>query len=219
MQVSQLTSATTPNAPTGPETAGVISSDFETFLKMLTVQMQNQDPLNPMQSSDFAVQLATFSGVEQQVQTNQLLQGLQAQMGLVGMGQFSSWVGMDVRAATSAPFDGNPITLAPEVPSGADRATLTVRNAMGTVVERRDIATTSDSLQWAGFAEDGAPFPSGQYSFELTSYNGDEVLSTQAVATYSRVLEVRHEAGQPVLILQGGARIPASSVTGLRSPV
>ena len=39
------------------------SSDYETFLKMLTVQMQNQDPLNPVESSDFAAQLATFSSV------------------------------------------------------------------------------------------------------------------------------------------------------------
>ena len=38
-----------------------ISADFETFLKMLTVQMQNQDPLNPVDSSDYATQLATFT--------------------------------------------------------------------------------------------------------------------------------------------------------------
>ena len=44
----------------------MINSDFETFLKMLTAQMENQDPLNPIESSDYAVQLATFSGVEQQ---------------------------------------------------------------------------------------------------------------------------------------------------------
>ena len=60
-------------APQGAEKPK-ISSDFETFLRMLTVQMQNQDPLNPIQSSDFAVQLATFSGVEQQVRTNDLLE-------------------------------------------------------------------------------------------------------------------------------------------------
>jgi len=49
---------------------------------MLTVQMQNQDPLNPVDSSDYAVQLATFSNVEQQVQTNDILRELQSQMGL-----------------------------------------------------------------------------------------------------------------------------------------
>ena len=53
----------------GAETGGnsALSSDFETFLRMLTTQLQNQDPLNPVDSADFAVQLATFSSVEQQV--------------------------------------------------------------------------------------------------------------------------------------------------------
>lgn len=50
-----------------------LSSDFETFLKMLTTQMENQDPLNPVDSAEFAMQLATFSGVEQQIRTNDIL--------------------------------------------------------------------------------------------------------------------------------------------------
>ena len=59
--------ATPVQTPPVPPQTGVISSDFQTFLTMLTTQLQNQDPLNPVESSDFAVQLATFSGVEQQV--------------------------------------------------------------------------------------------------------------------------------------------------------
>ncbi len=49
-----------------------VTSDYETFLRMLTTQLQNQDPMNPMESDDFAMQLATFSGVEQQVKTNEI---------------------------------------------------------------------------------------------------------------------------------------------------
>ena len=51
--------------PTSQEAS--ISSDFETFLKMLTAQIKNQDPLKPMDSSEFATQLATFPSLEQQV--------------------------------------------------------------------------------------------------------------------------------------------------------
>jgi flagellar basal-body rod modification protein FlgD len=68
------TAPATPAPPAAPAPPGrAISSDFNTFLRMLTVQMQNQDPLDPIDSADFAVQLATFSGVEQQVRTNELL--------------------------------------------------------------------------------------------------------------------------------------------------
>ena len=88
-----------------PAPAPVINSDFETFLKMLTTQLKNQDPLNPIESSDFAVQLATFSSVEQQVMTNDLLTGLSGQMGQMGMAQLASWVGMEERAPMPAQFD------------------------------------------------------------------------------------------------------------------
>ena len=85
---SGATTTKTPNAK------AVLSSDFETFLKMLTVQMENQDPLNPVESTEFATQLATFSGVEQQVQTNDLLKSLGAQLGAMNVSQLSGWVGM-----------------------------------------------------------------------------------------------------------------------------
>ncbi|MDJ0822736.1 MAG: flagellar hook capping FlgD N-terminal domain-containing protein, partial [Paracoccaceae bacterium] len=72
-----------------------LSSDFETFLKMLTAQMQNQDPLNPVDSTDYATQLATFSSVEQQVLTNDLLRDLGASMGGNLMSELGNWVGME----------------------------------------------------------------------------------------------------------------------------
>ena len=77
------------------------------------MQMENQDPLNPVDSSDYAVQLATFSGVEQQVQTNDLLRSLATQLGSDGMAQMLAWVGKEARAPTAAYFDGGAITLAP----------------------------------------------------------------------------------------------------------
>ena len=52
----------------------VAYADFETFLKILTAQIQNQDPINPIDSSDYATQLATFSSVEQQVLANSHLE-------------------------------------------------------------------------------------------------------------------------------------------------
>ena len=69
--------------------AGTISSDFETFLRLLTTQMQNQDPLNPMESTEFASQLAQFSAVEQQVRSNELLVGLQAGLQTLGLFLFA----------------------------------------------------------------------------------------------------------------------------------
>jgi len=100
MEVSPIATAVAPSY-TDASATKEISSDFETFLKMLTVQLENQDPLNPVDSADYAVQLATFSGVEQQVQTNDLLKQLATQLGTGSIAQMASWVGMEAR--TTAP--------------------------------------------------------------------------------------------------------------------
>ncbi len=78
MDIPQTTSATTsPAAATAKseteKSNTAISGDFETFLKLLTTQMRNQDPLKPMDSTEFVAQLASFSAVEQQIRANDRL--------------------------------------------------------------------------------------------------------------------------------------------------
>ena len=67
----------------GTQNAGLqqLTGNFDTFLQLLTTQLQNQDPLNPMDSSQFTQQLVQFSMVEQQINTNANLQNL---LGLTG---------------------------------------------------------------------------------------------------------------------------------------
>lgn len=197
---------------------GEISSDFETFLKMLTVQMQNQDPLNPVDSSDYAVQLATFSGVEQQVQTNDLLRGLTSLMGTSGMAQMAAWVGKEARAPSAAYFDGSPITIAPNPAIIAEKAEIIVRNASGTEVDRFEIPVTADPVEWSGLDGDGYPRALGLYNFEVVSTAGGEILAQDPVDVYSTITEVRSQGGETVLILEGGAAISATQVSALRDP-
>lgn len=220
MDIATASAATqTQPAPTAatPAQNPLIGADFQTFLTMLTTQMKNQDPLNPIDSSDFAVQLATFSGVEQQVRGNQLLESLGAQLGAMGMAQLSGWVGMEARAVASVAFDGTPISLSPEPESLADRAVLVARNARGDEVDRSDLVLPASSVQWAGVKADGQALPAGAYSFEVESYANDGLIAVTPVQTYSRVTEARVENGQTVLVLSGGAEVLATDITGLRA--
>lgn len=212
---SMPTSAqTTKEKPAG----GMISSDFQTFLLMLTTQMQNQDPLNPIESSDYAVQLATFSGVEQQVRTNQLLEGLAAQMGVAGISQLAGWVGLEARAAAPVAFDGAPLTLAPNPATGADQALLVVKDASGNTVARDPLAVSDTPIQWDGSRLNGSRLPAGLYSFEIESYNSGVLLSSNPVEAYAEILEARGTPEGTVLVLRGGATIAATDVTALRQP-
>ena len=208
---SNSTSQTTSSA------TSALSSDFTTFLKMLTVQMQNQDPLNPMDSTEYAMQLATFSGVEQQVKSNQLLESLAAQFSLVGMSQLAGWVGQEARAAADVWHTGNPVTLAPNPVANADRAVLVVKDAEGNIVSREELPVSADLYQWLGGDAEGNPLPEGRYSLTLESWRNGEVLQEDPVEHYGRVVEARGGSDGIRLVFEGGIEIPATEISALRS--
>lgn len=216
MDVTSVTSPSSPNSATGSATK--ITSDFTTFLKMLTVQMQNQDPLNPIDSSDYAVQLATFSGVEQQVRTNQLLADMQGKFNQMGMAEMASWIGKEARSPAPVRYDGAPVTLSPNPAVGANRAVLAVKDAQGTLVSREEIPVSATPYQWLGAGIDGNPLPAGTYSLELESLNGELVISTTPVEHYARVIEAKGGTSGTKLVLEGGVEVLASDVTALREP-
>lgn len=208
----------TPVAAQANESREGISSDFETFLRMLTVQLQNQDPLNPVESQDFAVQLATFSNVEQAVLTNDLLGDIGAQLSGNALQQMSGYVGMEVLARAPVAFSGEPITVRPDINPEADRADLVVRNATGEIVERRTIGLDATSAEWAGADDRGTPMPSGIYRFEIESFANDASIETKLASAYNRVEEARTEGGDITLTLSDGTEISSSLVNGLRAP-
>ncbi len=222
MNVTQPAPAgqTRPEPTSGTKDNGkpVISSDFETFLNMLTTQLQNQDPLNPVKSTDFAVQLATFSNVEQQVQTNKILSGLASQLGAAGMSEYAGWVGKEARVVAPVVYDGTPVTFDPAPDPAAKRAELVVRNADGDVVQRLDIGVSGQPLEWSGLTESGARLPDGTYNFEIESFDETGAINSAQPPIYATISEARIEDGKPVLVLDGGSRVSVDDVTGLRDP-
>lgn len=200
------------------QSSASLSSDFETFLKMLTVQLENQDPLNPVDSADYAVQLATFSSVEQQVLTNDLLTSLTASMTGGNIGLLGQWVGMDVRAGNAAQFNGDAIELvAPENPA-ADQRILVVRTEGGEIATRVNISTSGQNLSWDGTLADGAQAETATYRFSIETLKNGTLLSSEDASTYNRVREAVVENGQTKLILDGGIAISPNEVSALRSP-
>ena len=195
-----------------------ISSDFDTFLKMLTAQMQNQDPLNPIESADYATQLATFSGVEQQMRTNDLLTSLGGQMAVLGMSQLAGWVGQEARANVPVWMDGDPVTMQLSPAIGADRAVLVVRNASGALVSREDVPIKPGLYDWLGGDAAGDPLPEGRYTLSLESFSGETLLGESPVESYARIIEARNGPSGATLVLEGGVEVPSSFITALRVP-
>ncbi|MEO9684584.1 MAG: flagellar hook capping FlgD N-terminal domain-containing protein [Tateyamaria sp.] len=218
--LSAPTTATTATAATTQSAASsaVLSSDFEVFLQMLTAQAQYQDPLEPMDNSEYAAQLAQFSMVEQQVTTNDLMEQLLSALGANDMASAANWIGMEALVQGPSRFDGDPITISPNPPVAADEVTLIVTNAQGTEVQRTAMPLGAEPFVWDGVNNNGASFEHGEYSFSIEAKSNDEVILTEPALTYTRVTEARIEDGATLLLLDSGYLILANNVAGLREP-
>lgn len=218
--VTSATSATNQQIfPQATEKTAGLTSDFETFVKMLTAQATNQDPLEPLDSSEYAAQLAQFSMVEQQTKSNTLLEGMQSQLGLANMAALSGWVGMEARGVAPGYFDGSDsITIAPNPAASADSVTLVVQNSSGNEVQRVTLPVSAEPYQWSGLDDDGEPFETGEYAFVVESRKGDDVVLQEYAEIYFKVNETRMQGGDVGLITEGGSVVLASAVSALREP-
>ncbi len=193
-----------------------VDANFDTFLSLLTAQLRNQDPLEPVDSTDFVAQLAQFSAVEQQVQTNTALTDI---LGLLGGGDVSSlasWLGASVQAAGPVFFDGSPVTLTTTPSPDATQSNLIVRNEAGDIIARQPVSGLDDKIIWNGLTNAGSAAPEGAYSFTVESSKDGDALPTQQAAGFSTVEEVRLGGEAPVLVLQGGDIVALDDVLAVR---
>ena len=191
--------------------------NYDTFLKMMTTQIKNQDPLNPMSADQLAVQLATFSGVEQQTKTNDLLAQLLGQSALTGMGQMVGWVGKEARIAAPAYFDGStPVTLSPNPAQAATKAVLVVTDQSGAEVSRTELPLGTNESAWQGRDAQGNVLPKGVYKLSLESWQGDKVLDTSQIEHYAKISEIRSTSDGVSALLPGGVEALVAEITAIR---
>ena len=202
-------------ADTGSK-GGAPSGDFQTFLTLLTTQMQNQDPMKPMDSTEFVSQLASFSSVEQQVRSNDRLQGILDVLSGGSPAGLAEWIGRDVRVAASADYAGDPVDVALNPHEGADRGVLVVKNDFGQEVARLAVKGDAETATWDGTDSQGNHAATGRYSFALESYSGSTLLETTPGKVFSTVREVRMKDGSPMLVVGDGSEVPLSQVGGVR---
>ncbi|MEM7523923.1 MAG: flagellar hook capping FlgD N-terminal domain-containing protein [Pseudomonadota bacterium] len=220
MDIPALSSTTASSSSIMPETAsdsGSISANFDTFLALLTAQLSNQDPLQPMDSTEFVAQLAQFSAVEQQVLTNDTLKELlnASDEGPAGL---ASWLNSEVKTETALNFSGEPIALTVTPDEQATTADLVVRDASGELVARTPVDPTAETIEWSGDTLAGVQADAGFYAFTVERTAGGATLPDAAASGFARVVEVRLAEGATELVLESGDVLPAINVTALRAP-
>ncbi|MEP7281591.1 MAG: flagellar hook capping FlgD N-terminal domain-containing protein [Rubrivivax sp.] len=143
-----------------PATAGSSSADADRFLKLLVAQMQNQDPLNPMDNAQVTTQIAqinTVSGIER---LNTTVQGLNAQFVQMQALQGASLVGHDVTVAGNRfAVDGSRAEAGFELDGPADQVTVEVLNAAGHVIDSLNLGALGSGTQGFEWDASGAADP------------------------------------------------------------
>lgn len=199
--------------------SGMLASNFETFLTLLTTQLRNQDPLSPVDSNEFTAQLTQMAGVEQQLLTNDLLKGLLEAQGGAGLSGAANYIGREATAAWSATkFTEGEATWSYELAASAGTATLQVLDSKGKVVWEGPAPDKTEGLHdftWDGTSTTGAPgVEDGVYTLKITAKTaGGQDLDSQ-VLTRGRITGVEMYDGQPYLTV-GNSILPLSSVIAL----
>ena len=200
--------------------AGMLASNFETFLSLLTSQLKNQDPLSPVDSNQFTAQLTQMAGVEQQLLTNELLKSLvSAQGGGDGLAGAANYIGKEATAAWAATkFTDGEAEWSYEIASNAASVKLEVLDGSGNVVwsgDAPDKTTGVHEFSWDGEAVSGNDGQEGQvYSLKVVAKDAGGGAIDAQVLTRGRITGVEMYDGEAYLTV-GNSILPLSSVIAL----
>lgn len=152
-----------------------LADDFSQFLTLLTTQLQNQDPLSPMDSTEFTNQLVQFSQVEQQINANQKLDSM-LQLQLASISSVAlGYVGMDVSyVSAEMNYDGEtPVTINYALGEAASTAKINVYDEDNNLVYSADApkSTGQNQLVWHGKTTGGADVEPGTYTVSIDAVN------------------------------------------------
>ena len=182
-----------------------LTQDYNSFLKLLTTQMQNQDPLSPMESTEFTNQLVQFSQVEQQISQNTKLDKLVSLQNNNQTQASLGFIGLDVEATGNAfTYDGNPVKMSYTLPETPTSTKIQIKNEKGVTVQTIDgvRSTNRQELTWDGKKSDGTAAPAGDYTMTVMAPKSDSKLMTAKTTVFGRVSGI--EAGNGVTTLMMG---------------
>jgi len=148
------------------------SLDKDAFLRLLTTQLQNQDPLNPTDSTEFTAQLAQFSSLEQLSNVNETLNTLKLYEASINNAQAVGFIGKDIIANGNSieKKSGQPVSCDYELPAAAKSVVVTIYDATGNFVrdyQKTALAAGQQSLTWDGRDRNGNTVADGAYTFEV----------------------------------------------------
>ena len=199
--------SSTGNNSLGSTTGSTIAGNFQTFLTLLTTQLQNQNPLDPLDTNQFTQQLVQFAGVEQQLKTNDQLASLLTMQQTTQATQALAFVGKTaVVSGSTTTMTSGKASWDLSIPKDSN-LTVNITNSVGQTVfsgKYTASAGNNQTYNWNGQGNDGTQWPDGQYKITTVATdvtNGSPVaILTQIQGTVSSVDLTQ----QPPMLTIGG---------------
>jgi len=203
-------------ASSASNSAAALSGNYTMFLNLLTTQLQNQDPTNPMDAGQFTQQLVEYSQVEQQISTNATLSTISNSLSVSNATSMLSYVGQTVTAdGSQTMLQGGNAQWSFSLDRNAT-ATVNVLNSSGNVVysQTGSYASGANSFTWNGQGTGGVTEPAGTYSIQVSGQDASGNAATVTTALTGTVTGVDFTSGQPYLNI-GGSKVSVWSVTSV----
>lgn len=182
-----------------------IASNFTTFLQMLTTQLQNQDPLSPMDTNQFTQQLVQFAQVEQQMKSNDQLSTLVSLQQTAQSTAALAYVGATVAVdGSNAKMTNSSATWNLNVTKPAT-ASVTITDSTGQTVYTGPIAVSPGNQQfvWSGLGNDGKQWPDGTYTLTATAVDANNQTTAISTEVQGKVDSADLTQNPPVLSING----------------
>lgn len=182
-----------------------VSSNFSEFLNLLTTQLQNQDPMNPMDSSQFTQQLVEYSQVEQQISTNSKLDSMTTLAQNQTLSLALGYVGKDITYTSSdMNFDGtNGVKVSYNMPAATVNPTVGIYDANNNLVDtvKLDGSVGTHNFTWDGTTTDGTKSAAGTYSIKISALDANNKAQTVSTAVTGHVSGMESQDSVPYLLV------------------
>lgn len=204
-----------------------LSNNFETFLKLLTTQMQNQDPLQPMDTNEFTQQLVQYSQVEQQLATNDKLDKMLALQQGQGVQTALGYLGWEVSAETKdLPLQNSQGIFNVTLDSTAQTVNIGIANSTGKIVRGISMSgsdfsydgSLSQDVVWDGKDNNGNQLADGTYSVVVTATDASGSTVKSTVMTRGTVTGIDLDSDGNTILKIGDMSLDPSNVTSIRAP-
>lgn len=214
--MATINGVTAANSNTAASSSAVgLAANFETFITLLTAQLRAQDPLSPMDTKDFTNQLVQFTGVEQQMKTNDLLSSLAQNFSLNAGSMAVSYLGKQATAtADTAALNNGAAKWTYTLPTGASEVTLKVFDANNRLVKSTsgNLASGSHDFNWDGVTNSGGRASDGQYKLVVEAKNATGSAITVPISQTGIITDVDLSGDEPKVKI-GGTSIALSAIT------